>query len=136
MSAIQIYADFFASLQSDFNEASFHSIFADNAYFKDPFQEVRGADAIIVIFRHMYATLKHPRFEIIDLIGDDKSGYLRWVFHYNDTSFEGVSHVIFGKDGKVVSHVDYWDAASNVYEKIPILGWVLHRIKTRLKASA
>lgn len=136
MSPLILYAHFFASLRSDFSEESFHSIFAENSYFRDPFQEVHGISGIITLFRHMYATLDHPYFEIIDVQGSDNGGYLRWVFYYNNDSFEGVSHVLFGSDGKVISHIDYWDAASHVYEKIPLLGFILRRIKRRLKASA
>lgn len=136
MSALHLYADFFASLQSDFSEASFHSVFAKEAYFKDPFQEVYGISGIITLFRHMYTTLDHPHFEIIDVQGNDEGGYLRWMFYYNNNVFEGVSHVLIGSDGKVVSHIDYWDAASHVYEKIPLLGFILRLIKARLKASS
>lgn len=133
MNAIEVYGSFFSSLTSDFSDEMFTQIFADNAYFRDPFQEVVGVESILTIFRHMYATLETPRFIVLDTIGNEHQGYLRWKFFYNETYFEGVSHVLFNTEGKVTSHIDYWDAGSNVYEKIPLLGTILRFIKKRLR---
>ena len=46
--------------------------------------------------------------------------------------FEGVSRMQINEEGKVISHIDYWDAAENVYEKIPLLGAVLRFIKRKI----
>jgi len=129
---IKSYARFFEDLSHTFKEDEFEKVFAKDAIFADPFQRVQGIKAIVAVFRHMYATLKNPRFEIIETIGDDEKGYIRWHFHYNDRSFEGVSRVQFDSEGKVLSHIDYWDAASNVYETIPIIGSLLRLIKQRI----
>ena len=129
---IESYARFFEELSYTFEEDAFEKVFAKDAIFADPFQRVQGIKAIVAVFRHMYATLKNPRFEIIETIGDAEKGYIRWHFHYNDRSFEGVSHVRFDSEGKVLSHTDYWDAASNVYETIPIIGSLLRLIKRRI----
>lgn len=131
---IETYASFFETLSPKFKEGAFEAVFDPDALFADPFQRVHGVQSIINVFRHMYASLENPRFEIIESIGDAEKGYIRWRFHYNDTSFEGVSHVRFGRDGKVLSHIDYWDAASNVYEKLPVLGSVLRWLKRKLSA--
>jgi len=34
--------------------------------------------------------------------------------------------------GKVVEHIDYWDAAEQVYERLPLLGPILRRVRQRL----
>ena len=128
---IETYASFFETLSPKFEEGAFKAVFDPDALFADPFQRVHGVQSIINVFRHMYASLENPRFEIIESIGDAEKGYIRWRFHYNDSSFEGVSHVRFGRDGKVLSHIDYWDAASNVYEKLPVLGSVLRWLKRK-----
>jgi len=140
MTPIERYAQFFSTLKSDFRDESFNNIFAHDALFEDPFQRVHGQEAIITVFRHMYETLYDPRFIIIESIGSEQSGYIRWEFIYSrsathaDESFEGVSHVVFDKNSFVVSHIDYWDAGSNVYEKIPLLGSILRLVKRKLRA--
>ncbi|MFM7341628.1 MAG: nuclear transport factor 2 family protein, partial [Betaproteobacteria bacterium] len=35
-------------------------LYASQAYFKDPFNEVRGSDAIRQLFEHMYEVLERP----------------------------------------------------------------------------
>lgn len=132
---IESYGHFFETLSPTFKDEEFEAVFATDARFADPFQSVVGIKAIIGVFRHMYATLKNPRFEILETFGDADKGYIRWRFHYDSSSFEGVSHVRFDSEGKVLSHIDYWDAASNVYEHIPLLGTVLRWLKHRIKAS-
>ena len=44
------------------------SIYADDAQFKDPFNEVQGTAAIRAVVEHMFATLQNPRFVIHDCI--------------------------------------------------------------------
>jgi len=141
MTPIEHYAQFFSTLKSDFRDEVFNDTFSPVALFEDPFQRVRGTEAIITVFRHMYETLYNPRFIIKESLGNEQSGYIRWKFVYarssthTDESFEGVSHVVFDENSFVVSHIDYWDAASNVYEKIPFLGFVLRLMKNKIKAS-
>lgn len=134
MSPIENYCAFFASLTSDFKDETFYEIFASDVVFEDPFQCVCSVDKIITVFRHMYTTLNHPKFIIKESMSHEKSGYIRWEFIYDTNRFEGVSHVVFNDEGLVVSHRDFWDAASNVYETIPLLGSLLRLIKYKIKA--
>ncbi len=135
MSPLEEYGIFFSTLKSDFKDEDFHRVFAENCYFCDPFQEVIGVEPLILIFRHMYATLKEPRFIILDAISEGDRGYLRWRFVYNDTHFDGISHILFNKAKKVTSHVDYWDSGINVYAKIPLLGSIIRFLQKYLRAS-
>ncbi len=48
-------------------------------------------------------------------------------------SITGVSRVEFAENGKVISHIDYWDSSKNVFEKIPILRNILIFIKNKIK---
>lgn len=137
---IELYSEFFATLKPDFKDKEFNDVFAPNALFEDPFQKVYGTEAIITVFRHMYATLYAPKFIVIESMGNHKSGYIRWKFLYSrnpnspQECIKGLSHVLFDNKGLVLSHIDYWDAAANVYEKIPLLGWILRLLKNKIKA--
>jgi hypothetical protein len=44
----------------------------------------------------------------------------------------GMSHIRFNSAGQVVLHQDYWDSGSNLFEHIPVVGWLIRRIKARL----
>ena len=37
--------------------------------------------------------------------------------------------------GRVVAHRDYWDAAEELYEKLPVLGALMRLLKRRLRAT-
>jgi steroid delta-isomerase len=37
-------------------------------------------------------------------------------------------------DGRVVYHRDYWDAAGELYERIPLLGALMRGVRRRLRA--
>ena len=44
----------------------------------------------------------------------------------------GMTHVRFDPEGKVVLHQDFWDSAAGLFEHVPVLGWMLRRVKQRL----
>ena len=66
--------------------------------------------------------------------------YLRWVMTIRfkrfkkgqDTQTIGISHVRFNPDGLVCFHQDYWDSTAGIFEHIPVLGWMIGKIKARL----
>lgn len=115
-------------------------LYAPDARFKDPFNEVVGIAAITAIFRHMFAALEAPAFEITNRIVDDDQAMLAWVFRFRrgalSITVRGVTHFAFNPDGRVTLHRDYWDAAEELYSKLPVIGrlmrWMASRLATRV----
>ncbi len=113
--------------------------YAPQAYFKDPFNEVRGAAEIHTIFSHMFAVLEQPRFVVTDCIAQNDQCFLTWNFEFYFKNFDkttlqtirGGSHIRFAADGRVNFHRDYWDAAEELYEKLPWLGGLMRWLKVR-----
>lgn len=134
------YADFFESITPRTSLEEYSKVFDKKVYFEDPFQKITGVEKVYDVFEHMYATLHNPKFDVHEIICDKECAYLRWDFSYQRSSkhdiekFTGVSRVQFLESGKVISHIDYWDAAENIYEKIPLLGAILRQIKKRITA--
>ena len=117
-------------------------IYRADASFKDPFNAVTGVDAIARVFRHMFETTEDPRFTVLDVIGDDGQCFLTWNFHFRSTGWgrrnwviHGASRIEFDADGRVRRHRDYWDAAEEFYEALPLLGALLRAIKRRLRVD-
>jgi steroid delta-isomerase len=112
--------------------------FAEQAHFVDPFNDVRGKASIRRVFEHMFATCEDPGFEVEERLGDDTLVYLRWQFVFGKAAsrrrVQGVSRVQFTSDGLVSEHCDYWDPASQLYEKLPLLGRLLRALRNRLAA--
>ena len=48
-----------------------------------------------------------------------------------DIRVEGVS-LLQWKDGKIIRHQDIFDAGTMLYEHIPVLGWMIKKLKERL----
>ena len=134
------YVDFFENLTKEDTKDLYKNFFDVNSSFEDPFQKVKGLDAIYKVFEYMYETLCEPKFIVDEIVENGSVAYLKWHFFFKlspkaeEQSFIGVSRVKFDSIGMVVSHVDYWDAAYNVYEKIPLLGSILRMIKRKLHA--
>lgn len=132
------YTHFFENLDAHRSLLAFGRIYAEDVYFKDPFNETKGLNAVYEIFQDMYAKLDDPRFEILEAIGDASVCYVKWRFLFRfkneseENSFEGVSRLEIDDAGKVISHIDYWDAAEHIYEKMPLLGSVLRFVKRKI----
>ncbi|HXE37355.1 MAG TPA: nuclear transport factor 2 family protein [Azonexus sp.] len=120
----------------------FAEFYSADAYFKDPFNEVRGIPAIQRIFRHMFGQVAEPRFVITGRVADPGGAMLVWEFSYRvrlwgkgETQvMRGVSHLRFGAAGKVEYHRDYWDTAEELYMKLPVLGWLMRGLRRVLAA--
>lgn len=119
--------------------AQLGALYADNATFKDPFNAVQGVAAIQGIFAHMYANLHEPRFIITHRIVDGAQCFLTWEFRFAFKRFHtgveqcilGGSHLQLDASGRIVMHRDYWDAAEELYEKIPWVGGLMRWLKRR-----
>ncbi len=114
--------------------------YAEDAYFRDPFNDVRGAAAIAAIFHRMFAALDDCRFVVTDVVRDGSGAFLVWDFTYRvrrfrpqrQCSIHGASHLRFDAAGRVCWHRDYWDAADELYAKLPVVGPLLRLLKRRL----
>lgn len=137
------YASFFENITSNTSLNEYEIVLDADAKFKDPFHEVVGIEKIYDIFQEMYKKLDNPKFKIKEVIEQENIAYIRWDFEFkfkNTTkqeSFEGISRIEFNeitdKNKKVISHIDYWDTAENLYEKIPILSSFIKFIKRKIK---
>ena len=115
------------------------ALYTAEARFKDPFNEVRGVPAITGIFEHMFASLHEPRFVVTQRIVDGAQVFLVWEFRFRFKRFDtvtaqvvrGGSHLVLAEDGRITDHRDYWDAAEELYEKLPGVGAVMRWLKRR-----
>lgn len=118
-------------------------IYAPDAVFKDPFNEVRGLAAIRAVYAHMFEALVVPRFAVTGRWLAGESAVLRWRFDADGIrgrgampiSFSGLTLCEFDASGHIAVHRDYWDAAEEVYERIPVLGALLRLVKRRMRVQ-
>ena len=122
--------------------ARFPEFYAEDAWFKDPFNEVRGIQAIQHIFTHMFRQVAEPRFIVTEQVVGEASTMLVWEFYFRVRLWgrgqaqvmRGVSHLRFNAEGKVCYHRDYWDTGEELYMKLPGLGTLMRGLRRVLAA--
>ena len=115
------------------------TVYAPDARFRDPFSDVQGTEAITGIFAHMFERLDSPRFVILDRIAEGDRAFLTWDFEFrfrrgSPTGVQrihGGSHLRFDTGGRITVHRDYWDAAEELYEKLPVLGALMRWVRRK-----
>lgn len=120
--------------------AAIASVYTEDAYFRDPFNEVRGVDRLKHVFGDMFVRLHEPRFTITETIHQDSRVLLVWDFTYRIKALKpgltrkihGSSLIRFAADGRVNYHRDYWDAAGELYEQLPLVGSLMRWLKKRM----
>lgn len=129
-------AAFFEALTPD-SLAQFGHYYTPDAYFKDPFNEVRGLSHVQRVFSHMYVALDQPRFVVTTQVVDGRQAFLCWDFLFcfkgqrEPRCIRGSSHLKLAEDGRIAWHRDYWDVAEELYEKLPALGTLMRWLKRR-----
>ncbi len=111
-------------------------VYSEDVFFKDPFNEVRGLPDVVRIFSHMFEQVDSPRFVVTNHVLQGDQAFLTWDFLFQMKRFStaeqcirGATHLRFGPDGKANFHRDYWDAAEELYEKLPVLGSLMRGLK-------
>ncbi|MBK7415201.1 MAG: nuclear transport factor 2 family protein [Dechloromonas sp.] len=120
----------------------FPEFYSANAYFKDPFNEVRGLAPIQRIFTHMFTQVGEPRFVVTESIVAENGAMLIWEFNFQlklwgkrqTQIMRGVSHLRFDADGKVNFHRDYWDTGEELYMKLPAIGTLMRGLRRVMAA--
>ena len=114
------------------------AVYADDAQFKDPFNDVRGLPEVRRVFAHMFKQVKNPRFVVTRAVAEGNDAFLTWEFLFSMNRspdqgqvIRGATHIQFDTDGRVAVHRDYWDAAEELYEKLPLLGGLMRFLKRR-----
>ncbi len=104
--------------------------------FQDPFNKVSGREEIKRLFKDMFK-LDDVRFEVLESMRDGNKGFATWNMYFKimgkSQMIHGGSFIHFDEDGLIKNHRDYWDAAEEVYEKMPVLGQVLRFVKKRFQ---
>ncbi len=117
------------------------SLYAPDAHFRDPFNDVTGLPAIRHIFEDMFDKLVEPSFEITGAVESESprhQAFLTWDFDYGlgkrRCRAHGGTLIRFDEHGRVTAHHDYWDAAGGLYENLPVVGALMRWLRARVSA--
>jgi steroid Delta-isomerase len=139
MKTIEELVAYFETLTAESVERM-NEFYTEDAYFRDPFHEVTGLANIRPIFAHMYVAMHEPRFVILERVIQGDSVVLTWDFTFRikklkpelPRKIHGMSLLKLAPDGRVRWHRDYWDAAGELYEQLPLVGGLMRWLKRKL----
>lgn len=116
------------------------SLCAENVRFVDPFNDVRGRQRFRAVFAKMFEDVGDVHVHVRDWAVTGHVAYLRWSFAFRPRksgrlwTIEGMSELHFDEAGSLLAHIDHWDAAGQIYERLPLIGRILRAIRGRLAA--
>ncbi len=113
-------------------------IYADDVHFQDPVREICGLNVLRDYYANLYQDVLSCRFEYQPGMEDATQAVIPWVMHVRHGTFRrgqeitlsGLSHIHFAD--RVHRHRDYFDMGEFIYERVPVLGAIIRRIKARL----
>lgn len=136
--AIARFKDLFSVLSTENVRNKAREVYAENAYFNDTLKTVIGAEAIEAYLLESARRTAAISVRFDDTVGENGEYYFRWTmsvrFEEDSESIRsiGMTHIRFNENGKVVLHQDYWDAASGLFEHLPVIGGLIRFVKGRL----
>ena len=115
-------------------------ITSDDVRFVDPFNDLVGRPALQRLLEHTRSQVANVRFEVFDIAQSGDHTYLKWqmkgdVRLLGAWQVTGMSELKFDADGKIVEHLDYWDASTQFYAHLPIIGRLLKRLRSLASIS-
>ena len=93
------------------------------------------------LFIDMFKNTKNPRTEVTDLFGGRRRWIVKWRFQaglplIGALDVVGLSELLLAEDGRVASHIDYWDSGPTIYGKLPIVGGIVRSVRKRMSAKS
>ena len=109
---------------------------SDDVCFRDPFHATRGRAAMKRAIARLFAAATNVSFRIDDHAAVSNRIYFHWrlsaILRGRDWQVQGVTKVAFDETGKVSSHEEYWDAATQLYERMPLIGPLLRYLRRKV----
>ena len=112
---------------------------AETIEFRDPFNHTFTKQAFSIVLEHMFKTVQGLKFEVHNIIGEDRLWVLKWTFTgkikpIGEVKIVGLTEVALNEEAQVIRHIDYWDSGEEVYSKVPVLGALIRLIRSRASA--
>lgn len=115
------------------------SCYADSVLFTDPLHRIEGVQALTNYFVAMYSNVEQIDFDFTDSWHANNKSILRWSMSFRHPrigagkliTVEGCSELQWHND-LIVRHQDFFDAGAMLYEHLPLLGWVIRKLKERI----
>ncbi len=130
----------FSNLKQPGLKEILESAYAEELYFNDTIHTHSQRDELIKYLLESAAKAELVEVEIQDIATSGNNYYLRWVmvmrFEAAGKAVEsksiGISHIRLNADQKIVLHQDYWDSSQGLYQHLPVVGYLINRVRAKL----
>jgi hypothetical protein len=108
-------------------------LYAADVVFEDPLHRIEGLDALAAYFARLNARVEYAEFAFGQQVVSSGEAALTWVMTVRTRRprqtivVPGVSVLRFGD--RITAQRDYFDVGAMLYERIPLIGWLLRRVK-------
>jgi hypothetical protein len=138
--------DDFKTYYRDFSNGDMNAIvsfYHPDIHFSDPRHQIQGVTNVKNYFSSMCDDLIECRFEFLGETIDDRSAWFKWNMYYRHPQLRkgelltltGATYIKFEETSvgqKIISHEDFYDMGSMLYEHTPVLGACVRWLKQRL----
>ena len=104
--------------------------------FRDPFHNIHGLSKMQNIFRKLFDKVTDIEFTVTEFATSGRIVFFNWkldgILFNRPWGVEGVTRITFDEEDKVSHHFEYWDAASQLYEYVPIIGWMVRIFRRKI----
>ncbi|MCO5113417.1 MAG: lipocalin family protein [Bdellovibrionaceae bacterium] len=115
--------------------------YSNDVHFIDPVADVQGLDELKDYYNKMYQNVENIHFEFKNFIEGKDSIAAEWVMTLTSKKLNsskpfdvvGSSIFILNEKGEIKYHRDYLDLGEMIYEKIPVVGFVIRSVKKNLE---
>lgn len=133
------FDDFYADYSVEAIKAGVREVYAEDAWFGDPFHIVEGIDEIEHYFVVMAEPVETCTFVVDSMQRSGNDYFARWTMKLESKAAKGkmieaigMSHVRFNAEGKIVFQQDYWDTSA-MFDRLPVVGYWTRLVKTRIE---
>lgn len=109
------------------------ALYADDVVFEDPLHKLLGRDALSAYFVGLNRRVVFAEFVFGDQVIEDDRAALTWTMTVKTKRplqtvvVPGVTMLRF--HDRITHHRDYFDVGAMMYERLPLLGWLLRAFK-------
>lgn len=140
LAAVERFKAFFARLSPQGLSAAIDQTYAEDVYFNDTLKTQRSRTALKPYLHEAAEAVDQCTVEVLDVVRYGEDFYFRWRMAIKFKKFRrgvltqsvGISHIRFNQEGLIVLHQDFWDSTSGLFEHVPLIGWLIGKIKARL----
>ena len=111
------------------------AVYAEDVHFIDPTQEKKGVDAYISAQDGLIRRCDDVFLETDNVSVTGNLAFVEWrmglMIKGSEFTYPGTTRLVFGEDGRIVNHRDYFDFVGPTFGPVPVLGTVVRWIYKR-----